>query len=228
MNLLIPIGGTGERFRQAGTLTPKPLIPVNGKPLIEWALASYPLGADYIFVINQQFPEFRKLRKYLPDFSIVFRCPTTKGPVETCLYAAEAIDNSQELLIADCDSLIDPDELQEAIAIFRAMGGGGGVTVRHTTDPNCSFAKIENGLVVETREKDPFTDVSTTGPYWFRHGEDFVAAAGAAMKAGHTSVSPVYNFLKGKVIPFEVKTFRHLGTPEELRHFTDSFSSGVQ
>jgi NDP-sugar pyrophosphorylase family protein len=34
MNIIIPIGGIGQRFKDEGYLLPKPLINVLGKPMI--------------------------------------------------------------------------------------------------------------------------------------------------------------------------------------------------
>ena len=35
MNVLIPMAGAGSRFEKAGYTFPKPLIEVNGKPMIQ-------------------------------------------------------------------------------------------------------------------------------------------------------------------------------------------------
>ncbi len=35
VNILIPMSGLGSRFTQAGYIDPKPLINVNGKPMIQ-------------------------------------------------------------------------------------------------------------------------------------------------------------------------------------------------
>jgi len=114
-------------------------------------------------------------------------------------------------------------EMLEAVLAFRTSQATGGVTIRRTTDPACSFAKVQNGWVVETREKDPFTDLSTTGPYWWRHGIDFVTAATASCRDGIHSVSPTYNWhlqqQHGKVLPFFVLSFKHVGTPEDYEAY---------
>ena len=68
--------------------------------------------------------------------------------------------------------------------------------------------------VTQTREKDPFTSWSTTGPYWFRSTLEFWKAGQKAAKAGHVSISPVYNYLKGRTKAVPVGSFQHWGTPE--------------
>ena len=39
-NIIIPLGGLGNRFQEAHYTFPKPLIKVYGKPIIEWVIDS--------------------------------------------------------------------------------------------------------------------------------------------------------------------------------------------
>ena len=41
VNILVPMAGAGSRFVQAGFTEPKPLIPVLGKTMVEWAMESF-------------------------------------------------------------------------------------------------------------------------------------------------------------------------------------------
>ena len=38
MNIVIPLGGVGQRFIDEGYIYPKPLIKVEGKEIIRWLL----------------------------------------------------------------------------------------------------------------------------------------------------------------------------------------------
>jgi len=40
MKVIVPMAGRGSRFKNVGETTPKPLIPVLGKPMLYWALKS--------------------------------------------------------------------------------------------------------------------------------------------------------------------------------------------
>ena len=44
MNIVMPMAGRGSRFAQLGIATPKPLIPVRGKPMYAWATEGLPLS----------------------------------------------------------------------------------------------------------------------------------------------------------------------------------------
>ena len=217
MILLMPVGGAGERFLKAGYTIPKPLLPYQGKPLIQWAVESYLNEvSQWIFIVR---PEMVRegIGQYLPAHSrIEVIRQKTMGPVETIL--SVQVDLNDELLIADCDSFLDAEEMTDALRAFRFHYADGGVTVRQTAERDCSYAKLSTyGWVKETREHDPFSPWSTTGPYWWKSGERFLAYASQAITDGIFSVSPVYNYLlkdQGMVKAIEVYTFCHLGTPE--------------
>ena len=38
MQIVVPMAGRGSRFANAGFTMPKPLIPVGGKPMIQWVI----------------------------------------------------------------------------------------------------------------------------------------------------------------------------------------------
>jgi HAD superfamily hydrolase (TIGR01509 family) len=53
LNVLIPMAGAGSRFEQAGYTFPKPLIEVNGKPMIQVVIENLNLDANYIYVVQK-------------------------------------------------------------------------------------------------------------------------------------------------------------------------------
>ena len=73
MQIVIPMSGFGERFRQAGYDVPKPLIEVNGKCIIEYIIDMFPGETDFIFICNREHldePKYRMqqiLNKAAPD-----------------------------------------------------------------------------------------------------------------------------------------------------------------
>jgi NDP-sugar pyrophosphorylase family protein len=78
MNIIIPIGGIGKRFKDEGFDLPKPLIPVLGKPMIYRVIENLDLKEeDKIHIIyNPELNIFRFesfLRKEFPkiDFNFI-------------------------------------------------------------------------------------------------------------------------------------------------------------
>lgn len=65
MHVVIPMAGVGRRFRQAGYDMPKPLIPVDGQPIIKRLLTSFPLDWPITFICNSDDLENTTLRDQL-------------------------------------------------------------------------------------------------------------------------------------------------------------------
>ena len=53
MNILIPMAGAGSRFEAAGYTFPKPLIDVNGKPMIQTVVENLNIEGTFIFVVQK-------------------------------------------------------------------------------------------------------------------------------------------------------------------------------
>jgi NDP-sugar pyrophosphorylase family protein len=87
MQIVIPMSGFGERFRAAGYTIPKPLIEVEGKPIIQHVVEMFSNEDDFIFICNEDHllnPEY-KMKAILQDIalnsSIVSIKPHKLGPV---------------------------------------------------------------------------------------------------------------------------------------------------
>ena len=50
MQIVIPMSGFGERFRRTGYSVPKPLIEVDGKPIIQHVIEMFPGEENFIFI----------------------------------------------------------------------------------------------------------------------------------------------------------------------------------
>ena len=51
------MAGAGSRFQQAGYTFPKPLIDVEGKPMIQVVVENLGIDANYIFVVQKEHRE---------------------------------------------------------------------------------------------------------------------------------------------------------------------------
>ena len=54
------MSGFGERFRRVGYDLPKPLIEVNGKPIIQHVVEMFPGETNFIFICNRDHLETSK------------------------------------------------------------------------------------------------------------------------------------------------------------------------
>lgn len=183
MKILIPMGGSDEAFREHGYVYAKPLIEIDGRPLIEHVLDPLRKVVDgqRIFVIRKEDDLRYHMREVLrlldPRAHVIRADGPTAGAACTALLAIEHIDSDEELVIANSDQVIDFD-LQTTIESFRRRGLDAGTVVFDSVHPRWSFVKTDDdGLVIEASEKRPISRNATAGIYYFREGRLFVDAA---------------------------------------------------
>ena len=110
MNVLIPMAGAGSRFASAGYTFPKPLIEVDGKPMIQVVVENLNIQANYTFIVQKEHYEKYNLQYLLnliaPNCNIVQVNGLTEGAACTTLLAKEFIDNDFPLVIANSDQFV--------------------------------------------------------------------------------------------------------------------------
>ena len=235
LNVLIPMAGAGSRFAEAGYTFPKPLIDVNGKPMIQTVVENLGFDANYIFVVQKEHREQYNLDTMLnliaPDCKIVEVDSITEGAACTALLAKEYIDNDNPLFFANSDQYVEWDVMEFMYAMNEKDADGGIVTFE-ATHPKWSFAKIdESGCVTEVAEKNPISNLATVGYYYWKNGKDFVHYAEQMIERdvrvnNEFYVCPVFN----QAIEGEKRIYTHnaskmwgLGTPEDLTYFLENF-----
>ena len=231
VNVLIPMAGAGSRFAQAGYSFPKPLIDVNGKPMIQVVVENIGVDANFIFIVQKKHREQFHLDNMLPliapNCKVIEVDGITEGAACTTLLAKEVINNEQPLFFANSDQWVDWDPIQFMYEMQESQADGGIVTFT-ATHPKWSFAKTnESGMVTEVAEKNPISDEATVGYYYWRRGADFVKYAERMIEKdirvnNEFYVCPVYNqaIEDGKVIrTHKAKEMWGLGTPEDLNRF---------
>jgi HAD superfamily hydrolase (TIGR01509 family) len=235
LNVLIPMAGAGSRFATAGYTFPKPLIDVEGKPMIQVVVENLNIDANYIYVVQKSHREKFNLDTLLnlitPNCTIVEVDGVTEGAACTALLAKEFIDNGNPLFFANSDQFVEWDS-NEFFYKMNENDADGGIPVFHSTHPKWSFAKLdEDGFVTEVQEKNPISDLATIGFYYWKHGSDFVKYAEEMIEQdirvnGEFYVCPVYNnAIKGglKVRTFDTPKMWGLGTPEDLKHYLENY-----
>ena len=232
MNVLIPMAGAGSRFEQAGYTFPKPLIEVNGKPMIQVVVENLNIDAKHIFIVQKSHYEKYNL-KYLLNLITNNNCEIvqvdgiTEGAACTTLLAKELIDNDEPLVMANSDQFLEWDS-NEFMYSMVADDVDGGIVSFEATHPKWSFAKLgEDGFVTEVAEKKPISNIATVGVYYWRKGSDYVKYAEQMIEKDIRTnnefyVCPVYNEAIGdekKVKVFPIDKMWGLGTPEDLGEY---------
>ena len=241
MNIVIPMAGRGQRFAEAGYTFPKPLIDMDGEPMIQRVVESLGLRGRHIFLALSEHIERYALRDVLARIMGERSCvlwpiyDVTDGAACTVLEARSLIDNDEPLVIANSDQLIEWDERMRTFGLHDPWHPDGAILTFNSTHPKWSYARLnEDGWVSEVAEKRPISDLATCGVYWFRHGSDFVTGADEMIAAdrrvnGEFYVAPVFNELiaKGKkILTMQVKRMHGLGTPEDLEAYQRDYGRG--
>jgi len=231
MNVLIPMAGAGSRFERAGYTFPKPLIDVNGKPMIQLVTENLNIEARHIYIVQKSHYEKYNLQQLLnlisPDCVIVQVDGVTEGAACTTLLAKEFINNDEPLVISNSDQVFEWDS-NEFMYSMVADEVDGGILTFEATHPKWSFAKLgDDGFVTEVAEKNPISNIATAGVYYFRKGSDYVKYAEQMIERDIRTnnefyVCPVYNQAcedNQKVKVFHIDRMWGLGTPEDLNHY---------
>lgn len=234
MNVLIPMAGAGSRFEKAGYTFPKPLIDVQGKPMIQVVADNINIDARHIFIVQKSHYEKYSLENTLK--AIVKNCEiiqvdgVTEGAACTTLLAKELINNDEPLLMANSDQFMEWDSNK---FMYSMIGDtiDGGILTFESTHPKWSYAKLDDaGFVSEVAEKNPISNLATVGVYYWSKGSDYVKYAEQMIEKdirvnNEFYVCPVYNEAiadNKKIKVFNIDKMWGLGTPEDLNYFLEN------
>lgn len=231
MNIVIPMAGLGRRFTEAGYPL-KPFVDVNGKTMIERVIDNLRIidkdALIHIVTMRNTAEQMPALIEH-PGLRLHRLDVPTLGAVDTILRIEERIDNDAPLLIANCDQLVDlePDEWA-----YNPRGADGSVMVFPSTNPAHSYIKVDgNGFLCRIVEKRVISRRAVVGLYYFRYGQQFMAAArGIHVRnewaLGEFYVSSVLQEMADSGIPLDTfmmpsSKVHMLGTPEQLRAYLE-------
>ena len=234
LNVLIPMAGAGSRFQQAGYTFPKPLIDVQGKPMIQIVVDNLNIDATFIFVVQKEHRAKYNLDTLLnlitPNCKIVEVDGITEGAACTTLLAKEHIDMDIPLVMANSDQFLEWDSNEFMYKMIEQKVDGGIVTFQ-ATHPKWSFAKVDKyGYVTEVAEKNPISDIATVGVYYWSKGSDYIKYAEQMIEKNIRTnnefyTCPVFNEAidDGKKIKtFNIDKMWGLGTPEDLKYYLEN------
>jgi NDP-sugar pyrophosphorylase family protein len=239
LQIVVPMAGRGSRFVKAGVMVPKPLIPVGGRPMIEWVIENIRPARPHRFIFLclkehlERYPEVpAELTHLCPRCEIIPVNAVTEGAACTVLLARALVNSGDPLMIANSDQIVDLP-INQYLAAGDAPGVAGLIMTFWSDHPKWSYCRIrDDGTVGEVVEKQVVSNEATVGIYNFRSGSDFVGAADAMIAANlrvnnEFYVAPCYNqLIKQGMKIITMRTGREyegmygLGIPEDLKFFT--------
>ena len=241
MLIFIPMAGFGDRYIRAGYTEPKPLIPVDGIPMIARIVDYFPKDARFLFGINAQHARETNLVAFLkelrPDAEIVVMTPHKDGPIQSVLSCAASIPDEEDVLLNYCDFGVDWSFTEFERWVKDGKFDGAMTAYKgfhpHSLGPTLyAYMRSEGDRVLEIREKHYFTDnkfeeYASSGLYWFRRGKDLVRLSKELVERGERVNNEFYVSMAmqllveqgGKVGVSPLPHFFQWGTPEDLRDY---------
>jgi dTDP-glucose pyrophosphorylase len=225
------MAGKGSRFKDTHQV-PKPLIDINGKPMIVRALESLGFDGDYYFIVkNDEFYDetISAITSVIPNPHIIKINDYTDGAARSALLTKYHINNLQELIIANCDQIMSYNPMQ---VLKRLRENYGSVITVQDSDPKHSYARIgPDGFVTEIVEKQVVSNQALVGIHYWKFGHGFVNSIEHMIHTEQTQngeyyVGPTYNYLieKGwKIGCVEIPKHQYnpVGTPIDLNKYLD-------
>jgi len=186
MKIVTVAAGLGSRLRESvqgtGEISqnfdlPKPIFPLLDNPIAHWSIKSFEhwitsglvTPSDLVFVVQKEhiekFSIDAKLREYIhSELTIVEIDGLTKGPAETALLGLSLINESEPIIINDCDHHFQAASLQRLIRRLCKEAHKNQIALACTntrsTIPSWSYLELEDSStfdsrkVLEIREKD--------------------------------------------------------------------------
>ncbi|NOY63502.1 MAG: NTP transferase domain-containing protein [Gammaproteobacteria bacterium] len=252
MHIVIPMSGIGKRFIDGGYDVPKPLIEIDGKPIIQYVVELFPGETKFTFICNHIHLETTQMRETLmaiaPHGEIVAIDTHVLGPVYTVAQVMDRIDDDEEVIVNYCDfgTYWDYDDF---LSHTRNRDADGAIVSYKGFHPHMlgatKYATIRETeqWMLEIREKGSFTndrmsEFVSNGTYYFKKGSYVKKYFSALMDRdislnGEFYVSLIYNLLIDDGLKVSVYDIQHMlqwGEPFDFgsyRNFSNYFKRTV-
>lgn len=145
MDAIILAAGLGTRLRPHTLTTPKPLLPIQGRPILDWTLAALPRAVDRVIVVvnylAEQIEEYLKSQKHFANWAAVKQ----ESPRGT----GDALRSCRGQVTADRFLVLNGDDLYGAADLEALSRKSAGVLVHPVDEPRkfgIVFAKSDGTL----------------------------------------------------------------------------------
>ncbi|CAF1095236.1 unnamed protein product [Adineta ricciae] len=240
MNIIIPMGGIGNRFSKENYRFPKPLINIVGRPMLFWLFDHLETEDDDIIYLgllenlDKQFNLSQRLKIEYPEkkFEKILLDFETRGAVETLFIVLQSMNPDRlkyKTISLDCDTIYFESILKK----FRAVSNETNVSFYfedHQGKPIYSYLNIDENLkIIDVREKIMISNHANTGAYGFRSGQILKDYAIQLLDeaVGYSGEYYTTNLMKLMLqnnedfrgIEIQKENFICVGTPDQLNEF---------
>lgn len=234
--ILIPLGGTGQRFKQNGYTNPKAFINVFETPIINYLLDNLNLTTELVYVpYNKEYKLFQieeRLKKSYPNVNFMFFCleKNTRGAAETINIALSKLNIPDEPILC-----LDGDNFYTCDIISQWKGENCIFSFEDENEnPIYSYIKTnENNEILDIKEKEKISNNACTGAYGFRSINELKKYTSKIIEKNITQKSEFYTSGAIKEMINEGVSFKNinilnkhyfsLGTPEQVNQYKHPF-----
>ena len=237
IQLVIPAAGRGSRFQEVGELTPKPLILIDGIPMILWVVANFNLEPrDSVIIICQKSDGFAEVLKqyisHLPFMIQFFEIEgITSGPASTVDLVINRLNPNIPLIVANSDQYVSHNLSEFILSVRNSEYLGTILAMRASGDKWSYIRRGKSGTIIEVIEKKQVSNEATVGIYaWSRpivFQESFKYLKTEKILVNNEYyVAPSYGYLISQNLSIGVfsvgshgDSVNGLGTPQDLDAF---------
>jgi bifunctional UDP-N-acetylglucosamine pyrophosphorylase/glucosamine-1-phosphate N-acetyltransferase len=118
MDAIILAAGKGTRLRPHTETTPKPLLPVQGRPILDWIIGALPPVDRLVVVVNylaEQIEDYLRSQKHVRDWTTV-RQAQPRGTGDALMSCKGAV-RSDRVMVLNGDDLMGRADLAKLAAV---------------------------------------------------------------------------------------------------------------
>jgi len=118
MDAIILAAGKGTRLRPHTNAVPKPLLPVQGKPILDWIIGAMPPVERLVVVVNylaEQIEDYLSSQKHIQNWTTV-RQPSPRGTGDA-LMSCKGTITADRVMVLNGDDLIGRADLAALAAV---------------------------------------------------------------------------------------------------------------
>ncbi|KTD49765.1 hypothetical protein Lrub_0393 [Legionella rubrilucens] len=228
MNIVIPMAGSGLRFKNSGFTRPKPLIIVADKPMYRQAVDSLPLhlANQLIFIVQED--EFSTLlvEDIRAHYSAFYPCTIVnlkeepRTLAETLLTAAPYLDLKLPSLIHNCDTYIQVDFNWQILLEWQIDGA---LLLYHSHNPSLMFAEVDDqDFRVKSLQQRIIPNNALIDTFFIKNTRQLLNFLIEIKPSANISRNPLFDVYQRMIedehyiIPLWVKKVLDFGTPQSL------------
>jgi capsule biosynthesis phosphatase len=238
MIIIIPLGGTGERFKQNGYKKPKALVNVFGKPILYYLLDNLNLSnVDFVFIpYNKEYSAYNfeeTIQHNYPNIKFKFKelKQNTGGAAETINIALKSLkdnDFDKPCLCLDGDNFYTIDivklwDSKNRIITFNDDNQA----------PIYSYIDKKDGIVLDIVEKQKISNHACSGAYGFASSNQLLEYTQKIIdneikqKGEYYTSNVIKEMIKDNIIFDNIEinkdNYHCLGTPIQLKYFYNNY-----